>query len=119
MAHDTLTITPGNTEITVSWPRHRMNSGDFATYYRLFRSTTSGINWDGHEEDSIYRVDYDGSPSFSYTDTGLTNGTTYYYVVGAYRGGADDFSNEGAGAPSADVDVPDQVTGVTPVSKWA
>jgi outer membrane protein assembly factor BamB len=52
-------------------------------------------------------VAYVGGPAASFTDTGLTNGTTYYYKVFAYTGGpcyASGTVNTGAGvsaAPSA------------------
>jgi fibronectin type 3 domain-containing protein len=63
-----LTATAGNVQVALAW-----NASSGATSYRVKRSTTSG---------GPYTVV--ASPtSTSYTNTGLTNGTTYYYVVSA------------------------------------
>jgi len=63
-----LTATPGNTQVSLSW-----NSSSGATSYNVKRSTTSG---------GPYTTV--GSPAgTSFTDTGLTNGTPYFYVVSA------------------------------------
>ena len=63
-----LVATPGNAQVGLSW-----NASSGATSYNVQRSTTSG---------GPYTTI--GSPTTtSYTDTGVTNGTTYYYVVAA------------------------------------
>jgi cellulose 1,4-beta-cellobiosidase len=63
-----LTATAGNAQVALSW-----NASTGATGYRVKRSTTSG---------GPYNVV--GSPSTTgFTDTGLTNGTPYFYVVSA------------------------------------
>jgi fibronectin type 3 domain-containing protein len=63
-----LTATPGNTQVSLSWVA---SSG--ATSYNVKRSTVSG---------GPYTTV--GSPGVtSFTNTGLTNGTTYFYVVTA------------------------------------
>jgi fibronectin type 3 domain-containing protein len=59
-----LIAAPGNTQIGLSW-----TAVNGATLYRVFRNGTS--------------VGTTGSPA--YTDTGLTNGTSYSYYVVAYR----------------------------------
>jgi cellulose 1,4-beta-cellobiosidase len=63
-----VTGTPGNAQVALSW-----STSLGATSYNVKRATASG---------GPYTVV--ASPtSTSYTDTGLTNGTTYYYVVSA------------------------------------
>ena len=63
-----LKATPGNAQVALSW-----NASSGATTYNVKRATVSG---------GPYTV-VASSTSISYTDTGLTNGTTYYYVVTA------------------------------------
>jgi O-glycosyl hydrolase/fibronectin type 3 domain-containing protein len=64
-----LTATTGNTQVALSW---MASSG--ATSYTVKRSTVNG---------SGYANVATGIASTSYTNTGLTNGTTYYFVVAA------------------------------------
>ena len=63
-----LTATAGNTQVALAW-----NASAGATGYRVKRATVSG---------GPYAVVASPS-STSFTDTGLTNGTTYFYVVSA------------------------------------
>jgi fibronectin type 3 domain-containing protein len=65
-----LTATPGNTQVTLSW-----NASSGATSYNIKRATVSGGPYTTVNPSSISTT--------SYTNTGLTNGTTYYYVVTA------------------------------------
>lgn len=62
-----LSATPNNGQINLTW-----TAGAGAASYNIKRSTISG------EETIITNV-----TGTSYLDTGLTNGTTYYYVVSA------------------------------------
>ncbi|WP_152393338.1 cellulase family glycosylhydrolase [Paenibacillus guangzhouensis] len=64
-----VTATDGNTQASLSW-----TATNDATSYNVKRSTTSG---------GPYTTLAVGVTGTSYTDTGLTNGTTYYYVVSA------------------------------------
>ncbi|HTQ62229.1 MAG TPA: glycoside hydrolase family 44 protein [Candidatus Solibacter sp.] len=63
-----LQATSGNAQIGFTW-----NASTGATSYHLKRATTTGGPY----------AQVAAPTSTSYTDTGLTNGTTYYYVVSA------------------------------------
>jgi hypothetical protein len=68
-----LTAAPGNTSVTLTWTTPASDGGSPITGYKLYRSTTSGGTY------SLI-----ASPSaLTYTDTGLTNGQTYWYKVSA------------------------------------
>ncbi len=84
---------PGDQQVELIWD---VVSG--ATSYNLYRSLTSG---------SGFTLIYAGA-LFTFTDTGLTNGTTYYYKVAAVNA-------EGEGALSAPVSAtPAAPTGLPP-----
>ncbi len=84
-----LAATPGNAQIALSW-----NAATGATGYKLFRSTTSGTY-------SATPLAVLGSVS-SYSDTSVSNGTTYYYTLKATNAGGDSpASNEASATPLA------------------
>jgi hypothetical protein len=58
---------PGNAQVTLSW-----TASPAATGYNVERSTTNG---------GPYSVIASNVAATAYTDSGLTNGTTYYYVI--------------------------------------
>jgi fibronectin type 3 domain-containing protein len=93
-----LTATPGDAQVTLDW-----SASSGATSYHVMRSTVSG---------GPYTTV--GSPtSTSYVDTGLTNGTTYYYVVSALNfGGESGNSGQVAAMPKATVAAPPAPTGL-------
>src|SRR4029079_6600594 len=64
-----LTATPGNAQVALSW-----NASTGATSYDVLRSTTSGSGY--------VSVGTPTTTSFT-NNTGLTNGTTYFFVVRA------------------------------------
>jgi fibronectin type 3 domain-containing protein len=83
-----LGATPGNGQVSLSW-----NASSGATSYNVYRGTSSGT----HDPTPL-----NGSPvnSTTYTDTGLTNGTAYYYVVSAVNsGGESGTSGEASATP--------------------
>src|SRR5262245_8012090 len=70
-----LTATGGNAQVSLSWP-----ASLGASSYTVQRALVSGGPY----------VTVGCPTTTSYTDTGVTNGTTYYYVVaGAYTGDPD------------------------------
>ena len=87
------TAMAGDTQISLSW-----SPIAGATGYKIFKSTTSGDY--GTEEATV------SGSVYSYNVTGLTNGTTYYFVVLAANPGGDSAaSNEVSATPWA-VSVP-------------
>jgi fibronectin type 3 domain-containing protein len=93
-----VTASPGNAQVTVSWSA---TSG--ATSYNVKRATTSGGPY----------TTVASPTSTSYTDTGLTNGTTYYYIVTAVN-------SAGESANSSEVSATPQVpTTATPTGLTA
>ena len=80
----------GNAQVTIGW-----SAVSGATGYNVKRAATSG---------GPYAVVANGLTTTSYTNTGLTNGTTYYYVVTASAGVADSVnSTEASGRPTAPI----------------
>jgi fibronectin type 3 domain-containing protein len=73
-----LTATPGNATVSLAWTA---SSG--ATTYNVKRATTSGGPYT--------QIATPTSPS--YTDSALTNGTTYYYVVAAVNAAGESSAN--------------------------
>src|SRR4029077_20386181 len=102
-----LQATAGNAQVMLTW-----SASASATSYNVKRSTTSG---------GPYAIL--SSPTVTnFTDTGLTNGTTYYYVVSALNSAGE--SGNSAQASAAPVNAPADVT-VTidrtktkPISPW-
>ncbi|MCA1628230.1 MAG: fibronectin type III domain-containing protein, partial [Acidobacteria bacterium] len=86
-----LTAAAGNAQISLSWAA---SSG--ATSYNLYRSTSSGFTPNDSNRAAT------GLTATSYTNTGLTNGTTYYFIVRAVNAaGESGNSNEAGATPSA------------------
>ncbi len=71
-----LTASPGSGQVTLSWTAPASDGGTGISGYEIYRGTRPG------GESS---VPVNGTPvqSTSYTLTGLTNGTTYYFTVAA------------------------------------
>ncbi|HUM06680.1 MAG TPA: glycoside hydrolase family 44 protein [Terriglobales bacterium] len=86
-----VTATPGDKQVSLSW-----NASSGATSYHVERATTSGGPYS----------QIAAPTTTSYTDTGLTNGTTYYYVItalnaGGESGNSSEVSAKPAGSPPA------------------
>ncbi|RFZ79840.1 hypothetical protein DS742_05105 [Lacrimispora amygdalina] len=92
-----LKATGGDSRVDLTW-----NPVTDATSYTVKRSTTAG---------GPYTTIVTGITGTTYTDTGVTNGTTYYYVVTAIVNGSEGWnSNEASATPQASTD-PNQSTG--------
>lgn len=99
-------LSHGNGTITLGW-NASTGSGDAVTYW-VYKSLSALAN-------SFVDVDWSGSAT-SYTATGLTNGTTYYFKVKASnRDGSSALSGALSAYPSIKPDVPaaPTITGYT------
>ena len=77
------------TQLRLTWSD---NSGDESDFH--IERSPNNSNWN--------QIDTVGAGVTSYTDSGLTTGTTYYYRVRAHRDNGDkysDYSNTASGAP--------------------
>ena len=93
-----LTPTPGNTQVGLSW----IAPSGTVTSYNVKRATVSSGPYT--------TISTAGAVTgTSYTDTGLVNGTTYYYVVSAVNGG-------GQGPDSAQAAATPDLSGATYVA---
>lgn len=95
-------VVAGDGEVTIRW-----SPVTGATSYNIYWNTASGVTT---ADDVII------SASSPYVQTGLTNGTTYYYVVTAVNiEGESAVSSEASAAPvdSSAANVPSTPTGVT------
>jgi fibronectin type 3 domain-containing protein len=97
IAPTALAATPGNATVALTWSPVAGASG-----YRLKRATVSG---------GPYMIAGDDLTATSFADTGLTNGTTYYYVISAFNAGGESANSAPVSAePQA---APNAPTGLT------
>jgi fibronectin type 3 domain-containing protein len=83
-----LEATPADGEVSLSW-----EAPDDAETYTVYRATESDVE----TTDPVA----EGRTETSYTDTGVQNGTTYFYVVTAVADEEGDPSGEAEGTPFA------------------
>src|ERR1035441_9471722 len=85
-----------NTTVTLSWTAPSGNGGSTITGYDVYEGTTPG----GESTTPVNGTTLIGATS--YTATGLTNGTTYYFDVQAVNlVGSSVASNEASAAPTS------------------
>jgi fibronectin type 3 domain-containing protein len=94
-----VTATAGVVKVTLGW-----SASSGAASYNVYRGTSSG-------GESSYAT---GITTTSYTDTGVTAGTAYYYKIAAVNSaGTSAESSEVSATPTSGVTVPPTPTGVT------
>ncbi len=88
-----LTASPGDTLVSLAW-----NGSQGATAYNVYRALSTG---------GPYTKIASGVTGAAYSDTGVTNGTTYFYVVTATNAyGESGYSNEASATPEPAPPVP-------------
>src|SRR5205823_5622797 len=91
------TATPGNAQVILNW-----SASSGAAGYLLKRGTANG---------GPYGTSVISQSGTTYTNTGLTNGTTYYYVVTATNaGGTSAYSTQVSATPIAPPSAPAGLT---------
>lgn len=90
-----LALTAGDRQVALTW-----DTTTGASYYIIYRSTSSG------QETQLTT-----SATNSYTDTNVSNGTTYYYQVSAVKGSREGTKSSEASATPAVAFVPSSVAG--------
>src|SRR5579872_4750357 len=102
-----LTATAGNSQVLLSWNAPSSNGGSAITGYNIYRGVISG----GEGTTPVATV---SGSTLSYTDTGLTNGVTYYYKVTAVNSiGESAQSNEASASPTSTSTAPGSPTSLT------
>jgi fibronectin type 3 domain-containing protein len=93
-----LQTSAGNAQVSLNWAVSAN-----ATGYYVKQSTTSGGPY----------TQIAGTVSTSFTDTGVTNGTKYFYVVSSYNSaGQSSNSAEASATPSAPITIPSSPSGL-------
>ncbi len=88
-----LSAAPGDANVRLSWTP---STSAGINQQRIYRSTSSGSGYT--------QVGTLSTSATTYLDTGLNNGTTYYYIVRAYNGSAESGnSNEQNATPVANL----------------
>ena len=97
-----LAAVAGNTQVSLSW-----NSAAGATSYHVKRSTTSGGPY----------TQISAPTATSFTDSGLTNGTKYFYVASALdSAGESANSSEASATPAQPVTAPPVPAGLAAIA---
>jgi fibronectin type 3 domain-containing protein len=95
-APQSLTATGGSLTVRLSWSAPSSNGGSAVTGYNVYRGTIPGGEASTPVASNVTTT--------SFTDTGRTNGTTYYYKVAAVNAvGTSPQSGEASATPQATV----------------
>jgi titin len=95
-APQSLAAKAGDGSVSLTWTPPASNGGAAVSGYNIYRSTSPG----GEGSTPVKT----GVTTTSFTDTSLTNGTTYYYTVAAVNAaGTSPQSNEASATPRATV----------------
>jgi len=101
-----LVASAGNGQVMLSWTVPNSDGGSPITGYNVYRGTSAGGEGSTPVATNVV--------SSSFTDTGLTNGTTYYYKVAAVNAvGTSPQSGEASATPQAAVTAPSAPQGLT------
>ena len=91
-APQSLAATAGSGSVSLTWTPPANNGGAAISGYNIYRGTSAG----GEAATAVATV-----TGTSFTDTGLTNGTTYFYTVKAVNSaGTSSASNEASATPA-------------------
>jgi fibronectin type 3 domain-containing protein len=94
-APQSLAAKAGDGSVSLTWTAPASNGGAAVSSYNIYRGTSAG----GEGGTAVGTV---SGTTLSFTDTGLTNGTTYYYTVKAVNSaGTSAASNEASATPAA------------------
>src|SRR3989442_630101 len=104
-APQNLQATGGNARVSLSWQAPSSNGGSAITYYKIFKSTSSGTE--------VYLTTRGNVTS--YTDLAVTNGITYFYKVTAVNSlGESPNSNEASATPPTVSSAPQNLDATAP-----
>ena len=93
-----LTATPANNQVALTWTTPASNGGSPLTGYKVYRGTASGTH-------ALLATTANGANT-TFTDRTALNNVTYYYVVRAVNAAGDGAaSNEASAKPSSNVDI--------------
>ncbi|MDD1756027.1 MAG: fibronectin type III domain-containing protein [Methanomassiliicoccales archaeon] len=99
-----LTASSGDAQVSLSWTAPSSNGGSPITNYSIYRSLTSG------SEVFLKKI----SNLLAYTDTGLTNGQIYFYLVTASNNASEGaVSNEASAIPATVPSAPQGLAATT------